>query len=151
MQQSCNNDVLILQNTISENECYIMKSESKEAEDKFFLNINEQLTCIMLQHNELWKKQKLAAIWLKIETLQVVETTKKSHSAFIQAFTWVLTKNLNDLRIVSIMSTMTKWIYHEIILQKRRFSMLLKKYHDKIIRKHREWICNVEILFWNTS
>ncbi len=46
---------------------------------------------------------------------------------------------------------MTKWIHHEVISQKRRFSMFLKKYHDKIIRKHREWICNIEILFWNTS
>ena len=36
-------------------------------------------------------------------------------------------------------------------MQKRRFSMLLKKYHDKIIRKHREWIRDVKISFQNTS
>jgi len=36
----------------------------------------------MLQRDELQKKQKLAAIQSKIETLQVVETTKKSHQAF---------------------------------------------------------------------
>jgi len=29
--------------------------------------------------------------------------------------------------------------------------MFLKKYHDKIIREHREWIRDVEISFWNTS
>ncbi len=29
--------------------------------------------------------------------------------------------------------------------------MLLKKYHDKIIRKHREWIRDIKISFWNTS
>ncbi len=27
--------------------------------------------------------------------------------------------------------------------------MSLKKYHDKIIRKHRKWIRDIEILFWN--
>jgi len=64
-----------------------MKSESEKAEDEFSLNIDEQLTCTMLQHDELQKKQKLAAIQSKIVTLQVVETTKKSHSTFIQAFT----------------------------------------------------------------
>ncbi len=37
-------DVSILWNIISENECHIIKSESKEAENEFFLNINEQLT-----------------------------------------------------------------------------------------------------------
>ncbi len=80
--------------------------------------------------------------------MQVVETTKKSCSAFIQAFT----ENLNNLRIiVFIVSMMTKQSHHEVILQKRRLSMFLKKYHDKIIRKHREWIRNIEILFWNTS
>jgi len=112
-----------------------MKSESEKAENKLFLDINEQLTCIMLQRNELQKKQKLATIQLKIETLQVVETMKRSHSAFIQAFI----KNLNDLRIiVFIMSMMMKQSHHKIVLQKRRFSMLLKKYHDKIIRKYKE-------------
>ncbi len=44
-----------------------------------------------------------------------------------------------------------KQSHHEIILQKQRLSMLLKKYHDKIIRKHKEWIRDVEISFWNTS
>jgi len=86
-QQSCNDDVSILQDTISENERCIMKLESEEAENEFSLDINEQLTCIMLQCDELRKKQKLAAIQSEIETLQVVETTKKSRSAFIQAFT----------------------------------------------------------------
>ncbi len=151
LQQNCNDDVLILQDTILENERCIMKSESEEAEDELSLDIDEQLTCAMLQRNELQKKQKLAAIQSEIETLQVIETMKRSHSAFIQAFTWALIKNLNDLRIISIVSTMTKWIHHEIVLQKRRLSMLLKKYHDKIIRKHKEWIRDVEISFWNTS
>ena len=62
LQQSCNDDILILQDTISENERCIMKSESEKAEDEFSLNIDEQLTCTMLQHDELQKKQKLAAI-----------------------------------------------------------------------------------------
>ena len=151
LQQSCNDDVSILQDTISENERCIMKSESEEAEDELSLDIDEQLTHAILQCDELQKKQKLAAIWLKIETLQVVETTKKSRSAFIQAFIQALMKNLNDLRIVSIVSTMTKQTHHEVVLQKQRFSMLLKKYHDKIIREHREWIRDVKILFQNTS
>ncbi len=46
---------------------------------------------------------------------------------------------------------MTKWSHHEIVSQKRRLSMSLKKYHDKIIREHREWIRNIEISFWNIS
>ena len=150
-QQSCNNDVLILQDTISENKRCIMKSESEEAEDELSLDIDEQLTCIMLQRNELRKKQKLAAIQSEIETLQVIETTKRNHSTFIQAFTWTLMKNLNNLCIVLIVSMTTKWTHHEIVSQKRRLSMLLKKYHDKIIRKHRKWIRDIKISFWNTS
>ena len=134
LQQSCNNDISISQDTISENKRCIMKSESEEAEDELSLDINEQLTRAMLQRNELQKKQKLAAIWSKIETLQVIETTKKNHSAFIWAFTQALMKNLNDLCIVSIVSTTMKRTYHEIILQKQRLSMFLKKYHDKIIK-----------------
>ncbi len=79
LQQSWNDDVLILQDIISENECCITKSESEEAENELSLDINEQLTWAMLQCNELQKKQKLAVIWSEIETLQVVEMTKKSH------------------------------------------------------------------------
>ena len=124
-----------------------MKSESEEAEDEFSLNINDQLTQAMLQHDELQKKQKLAVIQSKIEILQVIEMTKKSCSAFIQVFI----KNLNDLCIIFIMSTKAKWSHHEIILQKQRFSMSLKKYHNKIIRESREWIRDVEISFQNTS
>ncbi len=33
----------------------------------------------MLQHDELQKKQKLAAIRSEIETLQVIKTMKRSH------------------------------------------------------------------------
>jgi len=123
-----------LRDIISENERRITKSESEEAEDELSLDIDEQLTRAMLQRDELRKKQKLAAIRSEIETLQVVETTKKSHQVFTQA----LTKNSNDLRIVFIVSTMTKRSHHEIVSQKRRSSMSLKKYHDKIIREHRE-------------
>ncbi len=124
-----------------------MKSESEEAEDELSLDINEQLTWAMLQHDELRKKQKLAAIQSKIETLQVIETTKRSHQIFIQA----LMKNLNDLCIVFIVSMMTKWNHHEVVLQKQRLSISLKKYHDKIIREHREWIRDVKISFQNIS
>ncbi len=46
---------------------------------------------------------------------------------------------------------MIKRSHHKIILQKRRFSMSLKKYHDKIIREHKEWIRDVEISFQNIS
>jgi len=101
-----------LQDIISENEHHITESESEEAEDEFSLDIDEQLTWAMLQHDELQKKQKLAVIQSKIEILQVIEVMKKSHWAFTQ----VLTKNSNDLRIVFIMSMMTKWNHHEIVL-----------------------------------
>ncbi len=46
---------------------------------------------------------------------------------------------------------MTKQSHHEIILQKQRFSMSLKKYHDKIIKEHREWIREIKISVWNIS
>ena len=78
LQQSCNDDILILRDIISENERCIIKSESEEAENELSLDIDKQLTWAMLQHDELQKKQKLAVIWSKIETLQVIETTKKS-------------------------------------------------------------------------
>ncbi len=67
------------------------------------------------------------------------------------AFTQILTKNLNDLRIIFIVSMMTKRSHHEVVLQKQRLSMSLKKYHDKIIKEHREWIRDIEISFWNIS
>jgi len=67
-----------LQDIISENERYITKSESEEAKNELSLDINKQLTQAMLQHDELQKKQKLAAIQSKIETLKVIEMTKKS-------------------------------------------------------------------------
>ncbi len=44
LQQSWNDNILILQDIISENERCILKLESEEAEDELFLNINEQLT-----------------------------------------------------------------------------------------------------------
>jgi hypothetical protein len=85
---------------------------------------------------------------LKIETLQIIETMMKSRLVTIQEFT----VNLNNLCFVAfIVSTKTRWIHHEVDSYKRRFSMSLKKYHDKIIRKHREWIKDVEISFQNTS
>ncbi len=62
MQQNWNDDVSILQNIISENECCIMKSESEEVENELSFNIDEQLTWAMLQHDELQKKQKLVTI-----------------------------------------------------------------------------------------
>ena len=60
-------------------------------------------------------------------------------------------KNLNNLCIIFIVSMKTKWSHHEIISQKRRLSMSLKKYHDKIIKEHREWIHDIEISFQNIS
>jgi len=54
-------------------------SESEEAEDELSLDIDEQLTQAMLQRDELRKKQKLATIRSEIKTLQVIETTKRSH------------------------------------------------------------------------
>ncbi len=81
-QQSWNDDVSILQDIISENKHHIMKLESEEAEDELFLDINEQLTWVMLQHDELWKKQKLTVIQSKIKILQFIETMKRNHQAF---------------------------------------------------------------------
>ncbi len=43
-QQNWNDDVSILQDIISENERCITESESEEAEDELFLDIDEQLT-----------------------------------------------------------------------------------------------------------
>ena len=59
--------------------------------------------------------------------------------------------NLNDLQIIFIVLIITKQSHYKIVLQKWRSSMSLKKYHDKIIRKHKEWICNIKILFQNIS
>ncbi len=58
-------------------------------------------------------------------------------------------KNLNDLHIIFIILMMIKRSHHEIILQKQRFSISLKKYHDKIIKEYREWIRDIKISFWN--
>ncbi len=44
-----------------------------------------------------------------------------------------------------------RWNFHEVVFQKWRLSMFLKKYHDKIIKEYKEWICNIEISFLNIS
>ncbi len=44
LQQSCNDDILILRDIISENERCIIKSESEEAEYELSLDIDKQLT-----------------------------------------------------------------------------------------------------------
>ena len=79
MQQSWNDNVLILQNIISENKHCIIESESEETENELSLDINEQLTQAMLQHDELQKKQKLTTIQSKIKTLQIIEMMKRNH------------------------------------------------------------------------
>jgi len=68
-----------LQNIISENKHCIIESESEETENELSLNINEQLTQAMLQHDELQKKQKLTTIQSKIKTLQIIEMMKRNH------------------------------------------------------------------------
>jgi hypothetical protein len=133
---------------MTENERCNLKFKNEEVKNGLFLDLDKQLTKATLQCNELWKKQKLTAIYLKIETLQVIEMTKKSYLAII----WEFTVNQNDLRFVAfIVSMKARWTHHKIDLYKQRFSMSLKKYYDKIIKEHKEWIRNVEIFFWNTS
>jgi hypothetical protein len=61
-----------------ENEHHNLKFKNEEAKDELSLDLNEQLIKAILQHNELQKKQKLAAIHLKIKTLQIIEMMKKS-------------------------------------------------------------------------
>ncbi len=41
LQQNYNNDILILQDIISENKCCIMKSKSEEVKNELSLDINE--------------------------------------------------------------------------------------------------------------
>jgi len=87
---------------MTENECCNLKFKNEEAKDELSLDLDEQLTRVTLQCNELQKKQKLAVIHLKIKTLQVIETTKKSCLATTQKFT----VNLNDLRFITFIISM---------------------------------------------
>jgi len=50
-----------------------MKSKDEKMKYELSLNFNKQLIQAILQHNELQKKQKLAAIHLKIKTLQIIK------------------------------------------------------------------------------
>jgi len=87
---------------MTENKCCNLKFKNEEVKDELFLDLDEQLIKAILQHDELQKKQKLAAICLKIETLQIIEMTKKSRLIIIQEFI----VNSNDLRFVTfIVST----------------------------------------------
>jgi hypothetical protein len=148
LQQSWNDEASTLQDIMTENEHHNLKFKNEEVKDELFLDLNEQLTKAILQCNELQKKQKLIVIHLKIKTLQIIETTKRNHLTI----TWEFIVNQNDLRFIAfIISMKTRWIYHEIDLYKQRLSMSLKKYYDKIIRKHKEWIKDVKIFFQNTS
>jgi hypothetical protein len=85
-----------------ENERCNSKFKNEKVKDEFSLDLNEQFTKAILQYNKLQKKQKLAAIYLKIEILQVIETTKKSHLTIIQEFT----ANQNDLCFVAFIISM---------------------------------------------
>jgi hypothetical protein len=87
---------------MTENEHCNLKFKNEEAKDELFLDLDEQLTKAILQCDKLQKKQKLTAIHLKIETLQVVKTTKKSHLTIIQKFT----VNQNDLCFVAFIISM---------------------------------------------
>jgi len=60
-----------------------MKFKNEKAKNKFSLDFNKQLIKAIFQHNELQKKQKLAAIHLKIKTLQIIKTMKKSYLTII--------------------------------------------------------------------
>jgi len=64
---------------MTENEHRNLKFKNEEIKDELFLDLNEQLIKMTSQHNELQKKQKLATIHLKIETLQIIDITKKSY------------------------------------------------------------------------
>jgi hypothetical protein len=74
---------LTLHDIMTENEHCNLKFKNEEEKDELFLNFNEQLTKATFQYDELQKKQKLAAIYLKIETLQIIETMKKSRLVII--------------------------------------------------------------------
>jgi len=88
-----------------ENECCNLKFKNEEAKDELFLDFNEQLIKVILQYDELQKKQKLIIIHSKIKILQVIETMKRSHLIIIQEFT----VNLNDLCFITfIVSTRAK-------------------------------------------
>jgi len=100
---------------MTENERCNLKFENEEVKNELFLDLDEQLIKAILQCDELQKKQKLAAIHLKIKILQVVEMTKKSRLTIIQEFT----VNQNDLCFVAfIISTRVRRIHHEIDLYK---------------------------------
>jgi len=72
-----------LQDIIIENKCCNLKFKNEKAKNELSLDFNKQLTKIILQCNELQKKQKLAVIHSKIKILQIVKTMKKSHLTII--------------------------------------------------------------------
>jgi hypothetical protein len=82
---------------MTENEHCNLKFKNKETKDEFSLDFNEQLIKVILQCNELQKKQKLAVIHSKIKILQVIEMTKKSCLTIIQEFI----VNSNDLCFIA--------------------------------------------------
>jgi len=52
-----------------ENKCCNLKFKNEEVKDELSLDLNEQLIKATLEYDELQKKQKLAAIHLKIKIL----------------------------------------------------------------------------------
>jgi len=87
---------------MTENERCNLKFKNEEAKDEFSLNFNEQLIKVILQCDELQKKQKLTVIHSKIKILQIIKTMKKSHLIIIQEFI----VNLNNLCFVTFIVLM---------------------------------------------
>ncbi len=116
-----------------------------------FLTSWVKLTQLLLESR--WVELKICSTWLELSwkceqldsRLIQVQNVNLKLNLMIS-----LIENLNNLHIIFIVLMRTKQSYHEIISQKQRLSMLLKKYHEKIIRKHREWIRDVETSFQNT-
>jgi hypothetical protein len=79
LQQSRNDETSTLCDIMTENERRNLKFKNEEVKDKLSLDLDEQLIKVILQCDELRKKQKLTVIHLKIEILQIIEMTKKSH------------------------------------------------------------------------
>jgi hypothetical protein len=63
---------------MTENERCKLKFKNEKVKNELSLDLDEQLIKVTLQCDKLRKKQKLAAIHLKIKILQVIEMMKKS-------------------------------------------------------------------------
>ncbi len=127
--------------------------KNSDASKMFMSNLNERFEKAKRQFQDRLKLQKLRKLKTKIRTLKrrdnetVEETTKKIESKEIESFSNDLMQSISISKKV-VQSTISS--QKENVTASRKWSIKLDKislYHDKSIKKHRDYVKNLTTTF----